>query len=128
MVSKKFQAILLISIVLSWLHFVECTLTRYYETGPVFMDYFDSIKETAYFAFHIPFYLFLIGALLLLRGGKWMFIPLTYFGISLFLESHHFIRGATQMIYYPGMITSFFFPILGVFYGIELVKIWKNLK
>ncbi len=116
------------SIILSWFHFAECTLTKYYEVGPVFMDYFHSIKETAYFAFHLPFYLFLIGAFLIFKGGRWMFVPLTYYGISLFLESHHFIRGVAQMSYYSGMITSFFFPLLGIFYCIELLKSWKKLS
>lgn len=127
MISKKFQVILFLSIALNWLHFIECSVTKYYEVGPVFMNYFHSIRETAYYAFHLPFYVFLLGAFLLLKGGKGMFIPLGYYGILLFLEFHHFLRGAIHMSYYPGMITSFFFPIIGVLYAIELRRLWKKV-
>lgn len=127
MFSKNFQIIFLSSILLNWLHGVECTLTKYYEVGPVFMNYFHTLPETAYFAFHIPFYLLLLGVYLLFRGGKGMFIPLAWYGTIFFTEFHHFIRGVLHMSYYPGMITSFFFPFLGIFYIKEMCKLWKGM-
>ncbi len=126
MLSKKFQLIVLFSLLLHWLHGVECTLTKYYEVGPVFMDYFHTVKETAYLAFHIPFYIFLLLAFLLLQRGRWMFIPLALYGMIFFTEFHHFLRGVVQMNYYPGMITSFFFPFIGILYFKELIKLWKT--
>lgn len=91
------------------------------------MNYFHTLPETAYFAFHIPFYLALLGVFLLLRGGKGMFIPLVWYGTLFFTEFHHFIRGVAQMSYYPGMITSFFFPFLGILYIREVRKLWKRV-
>jgi len=128
MLTKRFQFIFILSIFLNWLHGVECTLTKYYEVGPIFFNYFHTLPETAYFSFHITLYIFLILAYFLLKGGTWIFIPLILYGTVFITEFHHFIRGITTLSYYPGMITSFFFPFLGIFYWMALVRLWGKIR
>ncbi len=129
MVSKRFQLILILSIVLNYLHGVECISTKFYEVNPNFYgmtNYFHSIHESVYFVFHVSFWIFILLALFLIKGGKWVFIPLALYGTVFFTEAHHFIKGFMLKHYYPGMITSILFPILGFFYWKELLVEWKK--
>lgn len=129
MVTKRFQIILALSILLNYLHGVECVITKFYTLQPnfyFFTEYFHTISESVYFVFHGSFWIFILLAFFLLKGGKWIFIPLVLYGTVFFTEFHHFIRGALLMQYYPGMITSFLFPIVGIFYWKEMVALWNK--
>lgn len=131
MLSKRFQVVLILSLLLNYLHGAECIVTKFYELQPnfyFFTKYFQSNHESVYFVFHGAFWVFILLAFFLLKGGKWTFIPLVLYGVVFFTEFHHFVRGAMLMQYYPGMITSLFFPILGVFYWKEVLLLWKKLK
>jgi hypothetical protein len=131
MLLKRFQLILFLSLVLNYLHGIECIVTKFYDLQPnfyFFTRYFHSIHESVYFVFHGTFWLFILLAFFLLKGGKWIFIPLALYGTVFFTEFHHFVRGITLMQYYPGMITSMLFPILGIFYWREVLLLWKKVS
>lgn len=131
MLSKRFQLILVLSLLLNYLHGFECILTKFYDLQPnfyFFTEYLHSIHESVYFVFHGTFWVFILLAFFLLKGGKWIFIPLALYGSVFFTEFHHFVRGVLMMSYYPGMITSLFFPILGVFYWKEVLQLWKKVS
>ena len=126
--TNSFQVVFLLSMLLNYLHGAECIATKFYEKEPhfyFFARYLKTIPQATYFVFHASFWLFLVMAFFLLRGGNWIFIPLGLYGTVFFTELHHALKGIRRMKYYPGMITSFLFPILGVFYWIELVKLWQ---
>lgn len=128
MVSGSFQTIFILSFLLHCAHGVECMKTKFYQREPnfyFFTHYFKSIPESVYVVVHGSLYLFILFTFFLLKGGIWIMIPLGLYGTVFFSEFHHFIKGLKQKKYYPGMITSFFFPILGVFYWLELLKLWK---
>lgn len=128
MISHSFGVILLLSILLNYMHGIECVKTKFWDIEPniyFFTRKFTSIPESVYFVFHGSFWVFILLAFFLLLGGRWIFIPLVIYGTVFFTESHHFIKGLKQREYYPGMITSFFFPITGLFYWIELIKMWN---
>lgn len=128
MFSSQFFIILFLSIVLNYLHGLECIKTKFWEKEPHFYFFtrkFKTIPESVYFVFHGWFWVFILLSFLLLLGGRWIFIPLGLYGTVFFTEFHHFIKGLIKRKYYPGMITSFFFPIIGIFYWIELITLWR---
>ncbi len=128
MVPESFLFIFILSILLNYLHGVECIKTKFYVREPnfyFFTRYFKDIPQSVYFVFHGSFWLFIFLILFFLKGGNWIIIPLGLYGTIFFTEFHHFLKGVRYRKYYPGMITSFFFPILGIFYWIELLKLWK---
>ncbi len=128
MISGQFAIILFISILLHYLHGAECIKLKFWETEPHFYFFtrkFKSIPESVYFVFHWSFWVFLLFAFFLLLGGRWIFIPLVLYGTTFVTEFHHFVKGIIKKRYYSGMITSFFFPIVGIFYWIDLIKMWK---
>lgn len=128
MVPMNFLIIFAVSILLNYLHGIECIKTKFYDVEPNFYfctKYFKTIHESVYYVFHGTFWIFLLLMLCFLLGGNWIFIPLGLYGTVFFSEFHHFIKGIKKRKYYSGMITSFFFPILGFFYWIELLKLWR---
>jgi len=131
MLPKRFQLILLISLLLNYLHGLECVIAKFYEIQPdfyFFTEYFHSIHEGVYFVLHGSFWVYILLAYLLLKGGKWVFIPLALYGTIFVSEIHHFVRGVMIMKYYPGLVTSLFFPIVGIFYWTEVVRLWRKMS
>lgn len=127
--NRKFQIIFLLSIFLNYIHGIECIATKFYDINPNFYivtQYFQSIHESVYYVFHFSFWVFILLAFFLIKGGKWIFVPLSLYGTIFFTESHHFIRGILLGHYLPGMITSVLFPILGIFYWKEVLNLWKT--
>lgn len=128
MVSQSFLVILLVSIFLHYIHGVECVKTKFYNVEPNFYfctKYFKTIHEAVYYVFHGTFYIALLFAFFILLGGNWIFIPFGLYGTTFFSEFHHFVKAVLKRKYYSGAVTSFFMPIMGILYWIELLKLWK---
>ena len=130
MISNRLQTLFTLALLLVAAHGVEEVSTGFmYHDG--FVNYFaniiDTKEELFYWSFHIMWWLMLIVVYLLLKGGKWALIPLSLFGIVFIVEIHHLIKALAFGGYYPGMITAFFYPALGVFYWKELINSWKKL-
>ena len=129
MISEKLKNLFLMSLILIFAHGVEEVTTGFLYRDS-FISYFASLgskSEVFYWSFHIMWWLMLIVVYLLLKGGKWALIPLSLFGIVFIVEIHHLIKALAFGGYYPGMITAFFYPALGVFYWKELINSWKKL-
>ena len=128
MISQSFLIVFLLSIVLNVLHGIECIKTKFWDIEPhiyFYTKYFKSIPQAIYFEKHINLYFSLFMIFSLLLGGKWMFIPFLLYGTIFITEFHHFLKAVKHRKYYSGAITSFFFPILGIFYFLELIKLWN---
>ncbi|MEO6508331.1 MAG: hypothetical protein ABIO02_00095 [Patescibacteria group bacterium] len=128
MISQIFLAVFLLSIILHYLHGVECIKTKFYDVEPNFYfctKYFKTIHESVYYVFHGTLWIAMLMIFFLLLGGNWIFIPLGLYGTTFFSEIHHFVKAVKRKEYYSGAITSFFMPIMGIFYWIELLKLWE---
>jgi len=130
MISNRLQTLFTLALLLVAAHGVEEVSTGFmYHDG--FVNYFaniiDTKEELFYWSFHIMWWLMLVVAWILIVGKKLIFVPLTLFGIVFFFEIHHLIKGLLSGGYYSGMITAFFYPILGFFYWKELLKNWRKL-
>lgn len=129
MISKKLKTLLLLSIVVVYLHFVEEVISGFYLNDWI-MRYisslFSNINQAQYFASHITWILMIGPAALLVLGGKWTLRVLTLFGFFFVFELHHLIDAIRTMNYYPGVITNIVFEVIGVFYWRELIQNWRK--
>lgn len=127
MISDRLKNIFLISIPLFIIHGVEEYITGFYLISPIFKvlfigQRFENIYQSAFFTFHIMLWLCLIISYLLLIGGKWVIRLMVLLGLIYIFEIHHIIDALIVRDYYPGLITSFVFPIIAFFYWKELVR------
>ena len=129
MVTKKLKFLFGLSLLLIAAHGIEEVSTGFlYQDSFVsfFSELFATKIELFYWSFHIMWWLILIVAYLLLLGGGWALIPLSLFGIVFFFEIHHVLKAIQTTGYYPGVISAFFYPILGIFYWKEVIRCWKG--
>lgn len=128
MISKKLKTILMVSIVVLYLHFIEEIISGFYQTDWI-MKYisslFHTIPQAQYYASHVTWILIIGPAALLALGGKWTLRVLTLYGVFFIFELHHLIDTIRTLNYYPGVITNIAFEIIGVFYWKELLKNWR---
>lgn len=129
MVSKKLKFLFLLTLFLVAAHGIEEVLTGFLYKDP-FISYFSGLFNTKgevfYWAFHIMWWLMLVVGYLFILGGRWALIPLTLFGIVYIFEVHHLMKAFEIGDYYPGMISAFFYPIIGFFYWKELLENWRK--
>jgi hypothetical protein len=129
MISKKLKLIILLLIPVIYLHGVEEIFTGFYQRDWImryFSSFFQTIPQAQYYASHITWWLMIGPSLLLALGGKWRLIILTIFGIFFFVELHHLFDALRNFGYYPGVITSIVFEVLGILYWKELLWSWRN--
>ena len=128
--SKKLRYIIFISIFIFILHSVEEYLTGFYNVDSFFnfvfgdSNIFPSLKIN-FIVFQVIWWLFLLIILSLSFKNKLSSLFLFLFGLVYIFELHHIIKALVFNIYYPGLITSILFPVLGFFYWRELII---NLK
>ena len=129
MISDKLKKLYLLAMLLIAAHGVEEYLSGFsYKDSFVFYfaSLFESKEQVFYWSFHIMWWLFIPIAYLLILGGRWVLYLLSLFSVVFAFELHHVIKGILSGGYYPGMITGFFYPILGIFFWRELVKNWRK--
>ena len=130
MVSKQLTILFIIALALIYLHGVEEVLTGF-PHGDSFMkfgaSFFHTSPENFYWISHIFLWWLPIPIIFLVFRKKAIILPLlALFGLVFVFELHHLIKAVLAQSYYPGMITAFFYPILGVFFYKELLKIWSR--
>lgn len=130
MISKKLKTILLLTLGLIYLHGLEEIVSGFQFDDPWmvwFGNLFQTKAEVFYWSFHLMWWLLIPVSLLLIFGGrKWTYILLALFGSVYFVELHHPVKALLFGYYYAGMITGMLYPILGIFYWKELIRIWRN--
>ena len=128
MISEKLKKITFLSLLLIYAHGLEEIIMGFWKFDSVLMTFnnnLQTIPQAVYYASHIPWWLVLIPMFLLILGGKWTLRVMILFGIVFIIELHHLFGALISQTYYPGMITAFFYPIVGFFYWKELIR---NLK
>lgn len=128
MISKRLRFLFLLSLLLVAAHGVEEVSTGFLYRDS-FIKYFADLgsrEEVFYWTFHIMWWFLLIVSFLFTLSSKWALRLLTLFGVVFIFEIHHVIKGIITWNYYPGMITGFFYPILGIFYWRQVLKDWRG--
>ena len=131
MITKRLKTLILLSIPLYFFHGMEEYFTNFYQIDPISrfaFQYFENMNPLAatFLLFQIMILVLLTISYLLINGGKYILVALTFFGCVFIFELHHLIQAAFGMSYYPGLITSMFIYMLGLFYWKELILIWKK--
>jgi len=128
MISQRLQTIFFISLGLMYLHGLEEVLTNFQSTDS-FMAFganiFTTTPESFYWFSHLLWWIAVPILFLIFRKKSFIFLLLALFGIMFFTEIHHLVKAILTKAYYPGMITAFFYPIVGVYFYKELVRKWK---
>lgn len=129
MISKKLKTLLLLSIIIVYLHFLEEIVSGFYLNDWI-MRYvsslFQNINQAQYYTSHIVWILMIGPAALLVLGGRWTLGVLTLYGLFFIFELHHLIDSVKILNYYPGVITNIAFEIVGFFYWKELINNWRK--
>lgn len=123
--TSTFLTIFFISIILNYIHGIECIKTKFWEKEPhayFYTKFFKTIPQAIYFEKHGNLWFFILIIFFILLGNPWIYIPLVLYGTIFITEFHHFVKGMKQGKYYPGMITAALVPIVGIFYLIDVIK------
>lgn len=129
MISKNLQFLFLLSLFLITVHGIEETLTGFRHSDSFVVslaNYFNTTPETFYWVFHIIWWTLLPTAYVFLRKSTVILPLLTLFSVVFAFELHHVAKALIVNQYYPGMITAFFYPILGIFFYSELIRNWRQ--
>jgi len=131
MLTKKLKRLFLISILIFIAHITEELLAGLWNVDSLTISaakYFQSIPQAIFVVFNLTFLIFLIIIALLIKGGKWIWLVMSIVGLIFVFELEHIIKALISGGYYPGLYTSFLFPIIGFFYWKELIKNFKQNK
>jgi len=129
MISRNLKSLFFLSLFLIAAHGVEELLTGFRHTDSFVLapaSYLNMTPEMFYWVFHIIWWTLLPTAYIILRKSTILLPLLTLFSVVFVFELHHVIKALISAQYYPGMITAFFYPILGIFFYKELLKNWKH--
>jgi len=125
MISKKLKNIFAFSIPVFIAHGIEEYFTRLYDFDP-FYQLFSNPKAVFIFFVLVLGNTLLIISYILIRKNKWVFGLSIALGLLFIFELIHIYDAVRAGGYYPGLITSFAFPILAIFLGKELLNNYKK--
>lgn len=129
MISRRLKLIILLSLGLIYVHGLEEIITGFYledTTMKFFGRLFNLNGQDFYWISHMIWWAALpVLVYIVIRKRKmlWMLYP---YGAVFFVELHHISKALLTKSYYPGMITAFFYPLMGIIYWKELLKNWKG--
>ncbi|MBI4452931.1 HXXEE domain-containing protein [Candidatus Woesearchaeota archaeon] len=125
MISDDLQFIFLISISVSIAHNLEEYIARHYEidvASKLISKYLKiSVPQGTHHLFQIIFWI-LLAIFFLIFVDKWPLWFMPVFGTIYIFEMHHFLKSFTSWKYSPGLITAFFFPVVGFFFWKALIN------
>ncbi len=129
MISKHLNFLFFTALVLIYLHGLEEIFTGFQHVDSFMKfggDIFNISAVNFYWASHLLWWL-AIPIIFVIFKKKSIILPLlALFGTVFFIEIHHLIKALLAQSYYPGMITAFFYPILGIYFYKEVVRNWRN--
>ncbi len=121
---NKFELIFLVLTSVFIIHGLEEYLTEFYKIDWSYRLIFGNLSDIPqiFLAYQASLWLLLLLTYVLLKRGKrisWLLIVL---GVMSVFELQHVYAAIVSQSYYPGLITSLFFPIVGFFFWKELLK------
>ena len=129
-ISLRLRWLIGLSIPLFVIHGTEEYWLGFYNIYPSIQSvaaHFQTIPQAGFFVFQIMYWLMLLVMFAFSLGGKWQFIPLAILGCVYFYELQHPFTAVLRGSYYPGLLTSLPFPIIGILYWKELIQIWRDM-
>lgn len=133
MISNKLTLLFAISIPLFVMHGLEEYFTKFYDIYPLLNfkwadTLFQTVPQATFFTFQVMWWLMLLAAYILLRGGKGVLGLMTFVGVIYIYEATHILSAIILQQYTPGLITAPLLPFIGFFYWKELIKNWKTFQ
>ena len=125
MISQRLKIIFVVSIPVFIAHGVEEYFTRLYNFDSFYQS-FSNPKAVFIFFVLVLGNTLLIISYILIRKNKWVFDLSIALGLLFIFELIHIYDAVRVGGYYPGLITSFAFPILALFLGEELLNNYKK--
>ena len=129
MISKRLNNLFLITLIPIYLHGIEEILTGFSHIDSFMVigsHFFNTSSEQFYWVSHIIFWLLLPVLYLFFYKTKVALFLFSLFGLFFIVELHHIYKAVLIKNYYPGLITSLAYPVIGFFYIKELIKIWRK--
>ena len=133
MITTRLKVLFALSIPLFIVHGIEEILTGFYAVDAWDQFLFTpfaalSMHGVMFVTFQLMLWLLLIVSFALLSGEKWRFRMLAVIGVVYVFELHHIAKAILAGGYYPGLITSLFFPVLAYFFWKEWMQNYKMLR
>jgi len=131
MISQKLKTIFYISIPVFIAHGLEEIFNGFYNVDWSFKFMFGfletmSVPQATFITFQVMIWIAFIVFAFLIASEKWRLRLLILPGIIYIIELHHIWKALESWSYYPGVITSIAFPIIGFLFWKELLINWKN--
>lgn len=130
MVTEKLKKIFLLTLIPVYLHGIEEVYTNFPRIDSFMQigaSYLQITSEQFYWFFHIPFWVSLPFLYILFNKKKIALFLFSLFGLFFLVELHHMVKAINAKGYYPGLLTSLVYPIIGIFYYKELmINLRKN--
>ena len=124
MKSNKLQSIFLVLGALFIIHGLEEYATGFYHIDWSYRLTFGGLSDVSsvFLLYQFSLWILLLLTFILLKRGKRIIWLLMIWGIGSVLELQHVYASLMSQSYYPGLITSLLFPIVGFFFWKELLK------
>ena len=123
--SKRIRLLFLLSVLLMFVHKVECYFTSEWQVAPAYL-LIQHLNFSAGKKVFLTFIITLFFSLLwLITATCWKFgliAFLAFWGLTFFLEIHHSVRSILSDGYYSGFYSSIIYILLGFFYWRELLQ------
>ena len=131
MISNKLKKLFYLSVALIYLHALEEVLTGF-PSSDSFMTLGGKVFGTTpgifYWILHTVWLLGIPLTFILARKSILLLGLMMLFGVVFIFEFHHLIKALLRADYYPGMITAFLYPMVGIFYWKQLLADWRRVK
>lgn len=131
MISKKLKVIFLVSIPVFIAHGLEEYFTGFYNVDSHFKSTFGYLltlpqDQALFLLFQIMFWFTLVISLILISSTKWQLHIMIIPGLIFIYELHHIYEAFMIGSYYPGLVTSIAFPVIGFLFWKEILSNYKN--
>lgn len=129
MISQKLKNIFLFNLLVIYIHGVEEVLTGFSGVD-VFIKYgahyFNTSPQQLYWVSHLTLWILLPIIYLVFNKTRYALFLFSIFGLFYIVELHHIYKAIEWGSYYPGLLTSLTYPIIGFFFLQELFKNWRK--
>ncbi|KKU50496.1 MAG: hypothetical protein UX71_C0001G0151 [Parcubacteria group bacterium GW2011_GWA1_47_10] len=131
MISHKLKNIFIFSIPVFIAHGLEEYFTGLYNNDwsiQFISGFLESMStpQAIFLVFQIMLWLALVVFALLIISEKWRLRLMVIPGLVYIFELYHILKSVSVAGYYPGLITSLLFPVIAVFFWVELIRNYKN--
>lgn len=129
MITNRLKTIFYISLIVIYIHGLEEIIGGFQHVDSFMLagaNFFKVSIEVFYWSSHIIWWLAVPLLYLIFRNRAQILTLLSLYGLVFVIELHHIAKAAQLGYYYPGMMTAFFYPVVGLFFWKELLNNFKQ--